>query len=123
VLAIDAASVHGALAWVLIGVNAAAGAWSLAAQRITVLDTVVRRAAVLMGHLSAFALAVSGVVLADRPGRTLEDFHALYGFSALIAVAIVYSYRRSGFVQGRVAMLDGFGCLFIMGLGIRNLYL
>ena len=47
--------------------------------------------------------------------------HALYGFSAIIAVGILYSYRTSPFMKGKELLLYGFGCLFIMGLGLRNL--
>jgi hypothetical protein len=44
-------------------------------------------------------------------------FHAFYGFVAIIAIAIIYSYRAQ--LKGRVYLLYGFGGLFIMGLGIR----
>jgi len=53
----------------------------------------------------------------------LDQFHALYGFSAIIAVGILYSYRSSPFIKGKQYLLYGLGCLFIMGLGIRELYL
>ena len=49
--------------------------------------------------------------------------HALYGFSAIIAVGILYSYRTSSFMKGKELLLYGAGCLFIMGLGLRNLAL
>jgi hypothetical protein len=40
-----------------------------------------------------------------------------YGFVAIIAVAILYSYRSQ--LRHRLFLLYGFGGLFIMGLGIR----
>ena len=49
--------------------------------------------------------------------------HALYGFSTIIAVGIMYSYRSSPGVKGKELLLYGFGSLFVMGLGLRNLYL
>ena len=43
----------------------------------------------------------------------------MYGFSAIIAVGILYSYRTSPFMKGKQYLLYGLGCLFIMGLGLR----
>ena len=44
-------------------------------------------------------------------------FHMFYGFVAIIAVAIIYSYRQQ--MQQWLYLLYGFGSLFIMGLAIR----
>ena len=44
----------------------------------------------------------------------------MYGFSAVIAVGILYSYRTSSFMRGKEYLLYGGGCLFIMGLGLRE---
>ena len=63
------------------------------------------------------------MVLVSRYNVELDQFHALYGFSAIIAVGILYSYRSSPFIKGKQYLLYGLGCLFIMGLGIRELYL
>ena len=79
--------------------------------------------AVIAGQLLTFVQAILGVVLTSRYDYHLNDMHALYGFSAIIAVGILYSYRASPFMKGKELLLYGFGCLFIMGLGIRNLYL
>jgi hypothetical protein len=114
---------HRRLAWVLIGVNAAAGAWALAAYRWPRLRSRALWALVVVAQLTPFVQAILGVVLVTRDDRELDDFHALYGFSAIIAVGILYSYRTSPFVKGKEYLLYGFGCLFIMGLGIRELYL
>jgi hypothetical protein len=46
-----------------------------------------------------------------------KQFHAFYGFVAIMAIAIVYSYRHQ--LKSRVYLLYGFGGLFFMGLGIR----
>jgi len=50
-----------------------------------------------------------------------SSFHALYGFSTIFAVAILYSYRNSPFIADKIHLLYGCGGLFIMGLGIRAL--
>ena len=78
---------------------------------------------VIIGQLLAFVQAFLGVVLTSRYDYELNDMHALYGFSAIIAVGILYSYRTSPFMKGKELLLYGFGSLFIMGLGLRNLYL
>jgi hypothetical protein len=44
-----------------------------------------------------------------------------YGFLAVFAVAIIYSYRTQ--LRNRLYLLYGLGGLFIMGLGIRALLL
>jgi hypothetical protein len=44
-------------------------------------------------------------------------FHMFYGFVAIIAVAIIYSYRAQ--MRHRLYLLYGLGGLFLMGLGIR----
>ena len=41
----------------------------------------------------------------------------IFNFVAIIAIAIIYSYRAQ--LKSRVYLLYGFGGLFIMGLGIR----
>ena len=47
------------------------------------------------------------------------QFHMFYGFVAIIAVGIIYSYRQQ--LRHRIYLLYGGGGLFIMGLGIRAL--
>ena len=44
-------------------------------------------------------------------------------FSAIVAVGILYSYRGSPFVKDKVCLLYGLGSLFILGLGLRAMYL
>jgi hypothetical protein len=47
------------------------------------------------------------------------QFHMFYGFVAIIAVGIIYSYRAQ--LRHRIYLLYGLGGLFVMGLGIRAL--
>ncbi len=122
----DAAGVlswHETSGWVLIGLNAVAGVWALAAHRWGSLVGRPLWAVIVVAQLWVFVQAILGVVLTARFEFELDDFHALYGFSAIIAVGILYSYRTSTFMRGKVLLLYGFGCLFIMGLGLRNLTL
>jgi len=115
--------VHEAFAWVLIVTNAVVGAWCLAAYRWAPLRGRTVWVGVIVAQSTALVQAVLGAILSRRDGVVLSDMHALYGFSAVIAVAILYSYRTSPFIKGKELMLYGFGSLFIMGLGLRNLYL
>ncbi|MDQ3738610.1 MAG: hypothetical protein M3337_05520 [Actinomycetota bacterium] len=115
--------VHDAGAWVLIGLNAVGALWALAAHLHPALRGRPLWAVVIAAQLAAFVQAVSGVLLVTQEDRQLDDLHALYGFSALIAVGILYSYRTSPFMRHKEYLLYGFGCLFIMGLGLRELVL
>jgi hypothetical protein len=114
---------HEVTAWVLIVANAAVGAWCLAAHRLTVLRGPVLWGSVVVAQFSILVQAVLGTLLARRDDAVLDDMHALYGFSAVIAVVIMYSYRGSPFMKGKELLLYGFGSLFVMGLGLRELVL
>ena len=114
---------HEANGYALIGLNAFAGVWCMAAFRWSVPRGRSMWIVVIVAQLTVFAQAVIGAVLANRDGVELDDMHALYGFSAVIAVAIMYSYRTSPFLKGKELLLYGFGSLFVMGLGLRNLVL
>jgi hypothetical protein len=114
---------HRALAWVLIVTNAVAGLWCLAAHRYRKLRGRPLVAVVVLAQLTAVAQAVVGTVLMARYDLRPARLHALYGFSAVFAVAILYSYRSSSFMRGKEYLLYAGGCLFIMGLGLRELVL
>ena len=114
---------HGALAWVLVLANAAVGVWALLAHWQPVLRVRAMWWAIAVAQLSTFAIAIVGALIVNRYGVELDTFHALYGFSTIVAVGILYSYRGSPFVKDKVYLLYGIGSLFIMGLGIRAMYL
>jgi hypothetical protein len=114
---------HVATAWFLIVSNALVGSWAVVAQYVVRLRHRVLWWATLVAQLSTIVVAVIGAVIVNRDGIELDSFHALYGFSTIFAVAILYSYRNSPFIADKIHLLYGCGGLFIMGLGIRNLYL
>ena len=116
-------SLHEVNAWLVIGVNALVGAWCLAAYRWPALAGRPMWVAVVVAQVSAVSQAITGAVWARADDLEIDDMHMLYGVSALIAIAIMYSYRNSGFMKGKESLLYGFGSLFIMGLGLRNLVL
>lgn len=114
---------HRYVAWFLVVSNAVVGAWALAAHSKPNLRVRPFWWAVTVAQLSTFVIAVIGVVMLDRYGLELDQFHALYGFSCIVAVGILYSYRGSPFVKDKMYLLYGFGSLFIMGLGLRAMYI
>ena len=68
-------------------------------------------------ELSVFVQVSLGVGMVAGQDIEAPQFHMLYGFLTIIAVAIIYSYRHQ--LSDRRYALYGGGGLFIMGLGIR----
>ena len=114
---------HRAIGWYVIFSNALVGCWCFVAYRWEAARSRLLWWAVGAAQLGSFAIAILGVVLVNRYHVELDQFHALYGFSAIVAIAILYSYRTSPFMRGKEHLLYGFGSLFIMGLGIRSMVL
>jgi hypothetical protein len=114
---------HEVVAWVLIATNAVAGGWALAAHRWPRLRGWPLWATIAVAQTTAVAQAITGTLLIAREDLQPARLHALYGFSAVIAVAILYSYRTSPFMRGKEYLLYSLGSLFIMGLGLRELVL
>lgn len=108
---------HKSWAWVVIFGNALAGIWALSAHKLPQL-----RSRALWWFTAAVQLAIfvevsMGVALVNHNKLEFPQFHAFYGFVAIIAVAIIYSYRAQ--LKKKVYLLYGFGGLFLMGLSIR----
>jgi uncharacterized membrane protein YeaQ/YmgE (transglycosylase-associated protein family) len=114
---------HVATGWFLIVSNGVVGAWALAAHLLPALRHRALWWATGVAQVSTIVVAVFGALIVNVDGVELDSFHALYGFSTIFAVAILYSYRNSPFIADKLHLLYGFGGLFIMGLGIRSLFL
>ena len=108
---------HTNWAWVVIIGNALAGIWSLSANKLVSLRTRALWWYTGVAQFTVFIQVIFGVIMVNRDKAVFPAFHAFYGFVAIIAIAIIYSYRAQ--LKGRVYLLYGFGGLFIMGLGIR----
>jgi hypothetical protein len=94
-----------------------AGLWALAAHRVESLRT---RALWWFTAIVEVAVVVQvglGVQLYAGQHLKVKQFHMFYGFVAIIAMSIIYSYRHQ--LRHRLYLLYGFGGLFVMGLGIR----
>jgi hypothetical protein len=110
---------HIGWAWVVIIGNGLAGAWSLAAWKLEGLRTRALWWFTVIAEATVFVQVLLGVQLVAGEKLEAPQFHMFYGFVAIIAVGILYSYRQQ--MRHRLYQLYGFGGLFIMGLGIRAL--
>ncbi len=109
--------VHEGWAWVVVIGNGLAGLWAGAANWLRSLRTRALWWFTVLVELAVFVQAGLGVAMVSAQGRTAPEFHMFYGFVAIFAVGIIYSYRQQ--VRHRLYLLYGGGGLFIMGLGIR----
>jgi hypothetical protein len=108
---------HDGFAWVVVLSNAAVGLWALAAHWQESLRKPALWWATAAAEISIFVQVALGVAVVNREDIEVPDFHAFYGFVAIVTVGIIYSYREQ--VRPWLYLLYGFGGLFLMGLGIR----
>lgn len=113
--------IHDTFSWVVVLSNAAAGAWSLAAHQWPALRVRALWWYTLVAQLTVFAQVILGVLLVNVDEYPLPRFHAFYGFVAIAAIGIIYSYRSQ--LRHRLYLLYGGGGIFIMGLAIRAMLL
>ena len=108
---------HESFAWAVIMSNGLAGAWALAANWVEPLRTKALWWFTAVAEVTIFIQVALGVYL--QAGENIEPpkFHMFYGFVAIIAVGLIYSYRAQ--MKPYRYLLYGFGGLFLMGLGIR----
>ena len=108
---------HVGWAWFVVVTNGLAGLWALGAHRWEQLR---HRALWWFTGVAQVAIVVEviiGVILLNREDIEAPQFHMLYGFAALAAVGIIYSYRQQ--LMSWLYLLYGLGGLFLMGLAIR----
>ena len=74
-----------------------------------------------MAEISVFVQVAMGVGLVAGQKLVAPKFHMFYGFVAIIAVGIIYSYRMQ--MRHKLYLLYGLGGLFLMGLALRAIYL
>jgi hypothetical protein len=112
---------HQVGAWVVVVANALVGLWALGAHWRPALRVRALWWATIAAEVSIFVQVALGVALQNVEDIEPTQFHTLYGFSALFAVGILYSYRHQ--LKEKQYLLYGCGGLFIMGLGIRAMVL
>ena len=108
---------HESWAWVAIISNGLAGVWALSAHKLTPLRTRALWWYTGAAEFTIFVQVTLGVIMVNKDKLEFPAFHAFYGFVAIMAVAIIYSYRHQ--LKSKTYLLYGFGGLFLMGLGIR----
>jgi hypothetical protein len=77
--------------------------------------------AVIVTQVLVFGQVITGIAYKNGEDIEPQQLHELYGFSALFAIAFLYAYRNQ--LREKQYLLYGLGSLFIMGLGIRELFL
>jgi hypothetical protein len=114
-------SFHATWAWVVVGVNALAGAWALSAHYVEALRS---RWIWWFAGLAQVTIVVQvalGAAIVNQQERGLPGMHAFYGFVAIAAAGIMFSYRSQ--LRDKVHLLYGWGGLFLAGLALRAIYL
>ena len=109
--------IHTSWSWIMIIGNGLAGLWALVAHKNIALRCRALWWFTGIAQVAVFVQVVLGVAVVNRDKIEYPAFHAFYGFVAIIAIAIIYSYRAQ--LKSKMYLLYGFGGLFIMGLGIR----
>lgn len=104
-------------AWIVIFANALVGLWALGAHWLAPLRLRALWWFVIAAELTVFVQVAFGVGLVAGQGFKAQQFHMFYGFVAIIAVALLYSYSNQ--LRPKMYLLYGLGSLFIMGLAIR----
>ena len=109
--------IHATWAWVVIIGNGLAGVWALSAWQIPSLRSRALWWFTIVVELAIGVQVCLGVTMVSLQHRKVVPFHMFYGFVAIIAATIIYSYRPQ--LKRWMYQLYGFGGLFLMGLGIR----
>ena len=102
---------HKSSAWIVIIGNAMAGVWALVAHKKVSLRSRAMWWFIGLAQFTVFVQVALGVAVVNRDKIEYPAFHAFYGFVAIIAIAIIYSYRAQ--LKSRVYLLYGFGGLFL----------
>ena len=114
------ADLHDVVGWLFVIANGSAGVWSLAAHslerfrgRPVWIAVGVAQAIIVVQVLLGVALQVERDISAGQ--------HQAYGFAAFLSMTLIYAYRNE--MRDRLHLLYGLGSLWLMGLGIRAMFL
>jgi len=113
--------IHTWWAWVVVLSNGAVGLWALGAHWWAALRHRGLWWCVVAAEASIVVQAVLGVWMIAAQGIEAPAIHVFYGFVAVVALVVIYGYRFQ--VLAWQYLLYGFGSLFLMGLGIRSMFL
>ncbi len=111
---------HSVNAWLFIVANGLVGIWALAADRWPRFRGRAGWIAIGIAEAIVVAQVFLGVAIVMR-NEVDNDQHQLYGFAAFASVGLIYAYRNE--MKERPYLLYGVGSLWLMGLGIRGVFL
>lgn len=112
---------HDWWSWVVVVGNGLVGVWCLAAHRFRAVRVPAIWVAVVLVQLTVFVQVALGVYMVAVQDIPAPGIHMFYGFISLVAIGILYAYRQQ--LAAQAFVLYGFGGLFLMGLGIRAMFL
>ena len=109
---------HADFAWVVVATNAVVGLWAVGGHYQERARTRALWWATAVAELTMVVEVCLGVALVAALDYEVAPFHTLYGFSGIVAIGILYSYRDQ-IERKHLWLLYGLGGLFIMGLALR----
>ena len=115
------AALHAACGWVVVVSNGLVGLWALGASQIEALRVRALWFAIGIAEVVIGVQVFLGVAALDGRDTEPYEFHMFYGFVALLAVGLIYSYRTH--LRAHIHLFYGLGSLFLMGLGLRAMTL
>lgn len=114
-------NLHIAIGWALVVANGLVGAWALAAHRVEALRRRALWPATAVAEVLIVVQVAVGVLNMQVNDLEVTGVHIFYGFVSAFTVGIIYSYRQQ-LEQWRY-LLYGFGGLFLMGMGLRTIFI
>jgi len=118
---VNVAELHVNTAWVVVGLNLVAAVWAFTAHKVEAARGRSFWIATAVAQASVFLQVTLGVIAMQSATAQASDTHNFYGFLTIISVAIIYSYRQQ-IIEWQY-LLYGFGGLFLVGLGLRAIFL
>lgn len=95
--------------------------WALAAHRLEAMRSSLLWICTTVAQLAIAVQVILGVAAMQVDDLEPTNIHMFYGFIAMASAVLIYSYRQQ--LEEWRYLLYGFGGLFLMGLGIRSLFL
>lgn len=115
------AELHVNTAWVVVGLNLVAAIWAFTAHKVEAARGRSLWVVTAVAQVSVFVQVLLGVIAMQSETSQASDTHNFYGFLTIISVAIIYSYRQQ-IIEWQY-LLYGFGGMFLVGLGLRAIFL
>ncbi len=114
-------TIHTVLGWAVVVANGLVGLWALVAHWVPAARHRALWPATATAQVMVGVQVVLGVVYLQTSGIEVSGIHQFYGFISLLSVALIYSYRYQ--IRQWQYLLYGVGGLFIMGLGLRAVFI